>query len=503
MTQPVQPSRRRFLKQSGALSAAGAVGGSWLLNLAAAGEAAAATGGPYKALVCVFLYGGNDACNTVLPLDAGSWTQYDRLRSVPPNTEGSTADLRLPREQLRPISAVVQGQAVQYGLHPNLGRVQSLYQQGKLAVVANVGSLIKAPLTRNDLTAPTNPATESNGQLPPKLRSHNDQQVVWQSGRSNLEERGWGGRTVDPVAYDFPSEGAQDKANSFSSVYFGDSPAFSYGDTTVPYGMTTGGNGVVPLLPGAGGKLYGGAPISVLKDLITATPTALQRTNLIEQDYITLTRRSLDAEAYMTGKLSAIPLNTVPVPANNHLANQLKMVARVIKAHSNRNGRQVFFVAMYGFDTHDGQRAPDRDIGHDLLMRQLDEALGYFSDVLGSDMDKVTTFTASDFGRLLGSNGDGTDHAWGGHHFVMGGAVDGGKVFGRMPSYERSAGGSSYVDQQMTEDGAMIPVVSVGSYGATLARWFGATEAEAKAIFPYLYAQGSVSPTNVGFMKGI
>lgn len=502
MTQPVQPSRRRFLQQSTALSAASAVGGSWLLNLAAVGEAAAATGGPYKALVCVFLYGGNDACNTVLPLDEASWAQYDRLRAVPPNTEGSTADLRLPREQLRTISAESQGQAVTYGLHPNLSRVQSLYQQGKLAVVANVGSLIKAPLTRNDMTQPSNPASESNGQLPPKLRSHNDQQVVWQSGRSNQEDRGWGGRTVDPTAYDFPSEGSQDKANSFSSMYFGDSPVFSYGDTTVPYGMTAGGNGVVPLLPGSNGKLYGGAATSFLTGLIKGTAGGT-RSNLIEQDYIQLTSRALDAEAYMTSKLSGLPLNTVPVPANNYLASQLKMVARVVKAHANRNGRQVFFVSIGGFDTHDNQRAADREIGHDQLMRQVDEALGYFADVLGTDIDKVTTFTASDFGRLLSSNGDGTDHAWGGHHFVMGGAVDGGKVFGRMPSYARTTGGTSYVDQQMTEDGAMIPVVSVGSYGATLARWFGATDAEAKAIFPYLYAQGGVSPTNVGFMKGV
>lgn len=500
MTQNVQTSRRRFLKQSGAVSAAGAIGGSWLLNLAAAGNAAAATGGPYKALVCVFLYGGNDACNTVLPLDDASWAQYDRLRAVPAGTEGTTADLRLPRAQLKTISATVQGQTVQYGLHPNLSRVQSLYGQGKLAVVANVGTMVKAPLTRNDINAG---ASESNGQLPPKLRSHNDQQVVWQSGRTNIEERGWGGRVVDPAAFDFASEGSQDKANSFASVYFGDSPTFSYGDgSTPPYGMTTGGNGVVPLLQGAGAKLFGGASISYLTGLLRGTAGGT-RSNLMEQDYIQLTSRALEAESYMSGKLAAVPLNTIPVPANNHLANQLKMVARVIKSHSSRNGRQVFFVGMYGFDTHDGQRSDTGEVGHDLLMRQLDDALGYFSDVLGSDMDKVTTFTASDFGRLLSSNGDGTDHAWGGHHFVMGGAVDGGKVFGRMPSYARTAQGTSYVDQQMTEDGAMIPVVSVGSYGATLGRWFGLTDAEAKAIFPNLSAQGGVSSTNVGFMKGI
>ncbi len=499
MQKPALPSRRRFLQQSGALSAAGAVGGSWLMNLAALGDAAAATGGPYKALVCVFLYGGNDACNTVLPLDAESWARYDALRSVPPGATGAVADLRLNKDALLRINAQVGGQTVQYGLHNNLTQVHSLYNQGKLAVVANVGTMTKGPVKRSDMGGI---ATESNGGLPPKLRSHNDQQEIWQSGRSNLDPIGWGGRVSDPAAFAFTADGTSDKANSFRSVYLGDTPTFSVGNTTVPYGLTFTNNGVVPLLPKAQGKLYNGVSTTMLTNLIKGTAGGT-RTNLLEKDYIKLTTRAMDAEGYMTQKLSAIPLDGTPVPANNYLANQLKMVARVIKAHASRSGRQVFFVSIGGFDTHDNQRpsVQNPDNNHDGLLKRVDEALGYFATVLGSDMDKVTTFTASDFGRLLNSNGDGTDHAWGGHHFVMGGAVKGGQVYGRMPSYARS--GSSYVDPQMTEDGAMIPVVSVGSYGATMARWFGMTEAEAKAVFPYLYAEGAVSSTNVGFMNGV
>ncbi len=489
-------SRRHFLKQSGALSALGVTGGSWLLNLAAMGDAAAATGGGYKALVCVFLYGGNDACNTVLPLDAASWQRYSDVRDIPANVSGPLVDLRLDPATIRRVNATVDGSPVQYGLHPSLANVESLYNNKKLAVVANVGTLVKAPMRRDDLGA-----ADAAGQLPPKLRSHNDQQVEWQSGRTNIEDRGWGGRTSDPNVFAFTPADASDKANSFRSVYLGDSATFAYGDSVVPYGLTASGNGVVPLLPTAGGKLFNGVPVKTLTDLIKGV-TGGTRSNLIEKDYMQLVSRALDSESYLSTKLSAIPLNDVPVPANNGLAQQLKIVARVIKAHSGRPGRQVFFVSMGGFDTHDNQRNPAQYGNHDNLLKLLDDALGYFATALGdADMANVTTFTASDFGRLLNSNGDGTDHAWGSHHFVMGGAVDGGKFFGRMPSYAYSNG--SYTDQQMTNDGAMIPVVSVGSYGATLARWFGVSDTEARTIFPNLYAQGGVSPTNVGFIKGL
>lgn len=497
MNQANKPSRRNFLKQSGAMSGLGMTGGSWLLNLATMGDAAAATGGGYKALVCVFLYGGNDACNTVLPLDAASWQRYSDVRNIPANVTGPLVDLRLDQTSLRRIDAVrANGQAVQYGLHPNLANVESLYKAKKLAVVANVGTLVKAPMVRSDISA-----SDAAGQLPPKLRSHNDQQVEWQSGRSNIEDRGWGGRTEDPAAFAFTQIDASDKANSFRSVYLGDSATFAYGDSVVPYGLTTSGNGVVPLLPSAGGKVYNGVPVKTLTDLIKGV-TGGARTNLIEKDYIQLVSRALDSESYLSTKLAAIPLDAVQLPAGNGLAQQLKIVARVIKAHSGRPGRQVFFVSMGGFDTHDNQRNPEQASNHDNLLKLVDDALGYFASALGdTDMANVTTFTGSDFGRLLNSNGDGTDHAWGGHHFVMGGAVDGGKVFGRIPSYEHN--GTTYLDSQMTDDGAMIPVVSVGSYGATLARWFGVSDAEAKTIFPYLYAEGGISATNVGFIKGL
>jgi len=311
MNKPEFNARRRFLQQSGALSAAGAAGGSWLLNLAAIGDAAAASnGGNYKALVCVFLYGGNDACNTVLPIDDASWARYDEVRSIPSGVTGPLADLRLSRTALRNISAKVSGQTVQYGLHPNLSNVQSLYNQGKLAVVANLGTMTKGPVRRSDLGTT---ATESNGGVPPKLRSHNDQQTIWQSGRSNQETRGWGGRVADPAAFAFATTDSADKANAFRSVYLGDSPTFVFGDKVPAYGLTTSNNGVVPLLPGAGGKLYNGVNVSMLTNLLKGTAGGT-RSNLLEKDLIQLTARSLDAESYLTAKLSALPLDSPCLP---------------------------------------------------------------------------------------------------------------------------------------------------------------------------------------------
>lgn len=485
-------ARRQFLKTSGAMSAASTVGASWLMNLATMAEASAADAqDSYKALVCVFLYGGNDACNTVLPLDDASWARYDEVRSIPAGTVGTQADLRLPKDQLPRINATVGGNTVQYGLHPDLTKVANLYNQGKLAVVANLGTLVKAPMDRA-----TYDQSGSQNLLPPKLRSHNDQQTEWQSARTNIETQGWGGRVTEPPAFAFASSGGSDKANAFRSVYLGDNPTFSFGDTLSPFGITDGGNGAVPLLRSTGGKIYNGVGTSHLVSLVKGLAGGT-RTNLIEKDYIDLVTRALDSEGYLSSLIGSI--NPPAAPPNNYLASQLRMVARVIKGHSSRPGRQVFFVSIGGFDTHDNQMG---QYGHNYLMQRLDSALDYFATALGSDLDKVTTFTASDFGRLLNSNGDGTDHAWGGHHFVMGGSqVKGGQVYGKMPSYARtgSGNGATYTDQQMTGDGAMIPVVSVSSYAATMGRWFGLSDIELKGIFPNLYSLGT-SPTNVGFM---
>jgi uncharacterized protein (DUF1501 family) len=496
-------SRRGFLKQGGALTAAGTVGTSWMLNLATMADAAAADSSVnYKALVCVFLNGGNDACNTVLPLDKDSFERYKAVRGS--SGAGSTSlSLADASDALPSISATVVKdkvvQTVSYGLHPSLGgddqcRVKALYKNGKLAILANVGTLLAGPLTRDIFERQT------EAQRPPKLRSHNDQRAEWFSGRSNVELAGWGGRFAEVPDPNVPA----DNNNLFRSVAIYSNDLFGYGVKRSPFGMTDIGNGVAPLQIGeVAGKLYGGASQDTLVKLVRGLAGGA-RSNLLEQDYQSIVGRALDGQSAMTALIGGVLLDAVALPKDpidplkdNTLAAQLKMVARVIEARiqSGQGGRQVFFVSLGGFDTHTDQMGAR---GHAYLLSVLDGALGYFADVLGDDIKKVTTFTASDFGRQLNNNGDGTDHGWGGHHFIMGGAVKGGQVYGRVPSYSFVNG--HYTDPQMLPDGAMIPVVSVGSYAATLGRWFGVGDADLKAMFPYLYAEGGVSPLDVGFM---
>jgi uncharacterized protein (DUF1501 family) len=461
----IQSSRRRFLKQGGILSIAGTVSAPWLLNLAAVAEASAATTttSDYKALVCVFLEGGNDASNTILPAvsDTLSWKRYLAARQ---NThiKFSTA---LPQ-----LSTTTSNGTLVYPVNENLRAIQSLYSQGKLAVVANVGNIAGA----------TNRDSIANGTatVPPRLRSHNDQQTVWQSGRSNVESMGWGGRYVQPYVFkDVPSS---DPRNNFRSVVFGNSNVFNMGESITAYGMVRQA-GVIELL-GKAKKVYGSLAVdTVVKQVITGafkTP----RTNLIEKDYAAVVSRALQSVDYIKGTVLTQPavaaIDTTQVPSayneygsatgTSELGLDLQMVAKVIKGHQALgNGRQVFFVTLRGFDTHSGSGK------HSALLREVAESLAYFNAVLGDEVSKsVVTFTASDFGRLLHENGDGWDHGWGGHQFVMGGGIKGSQIYGDIPSYERDAITDEYVDPQIMDDGALIPKISIQSYAATLGKWF-------------------------------
>jgi uncharacterized protein (DUF1501 family) len=385
--------------------------------------------------------------------------------------------------------------------------VKTLYESGNLAILANVGTLLSGPLTRKAFEAQT------EAQRPPKLRSHNDQRAEWFSGRSNVELAGWGGRFAEVPDPNFPD----DINNAFRSVAIYSNDLFGYGVKRSPFGITHIGNGVAPLQIGdVADKLYGGTAIDNLKNLVQGSAGGA-RSNLLEQDYQGIVKRALAGQTDMASLIGGVTLDAVALPKDpaeppslpdaqkkdNMLAAQMKMVARVIQARisSGQGGRQVFFVSLGGFDTHTDQKGAR---GHDYLLSVLDGALGYFAKVLGNNLKYVTTFTGSDFGRQLNNNGDGTDHGWGGHHFIMGGAakdggqVKGGQVYGRVPSYAFVNG--QYTDPQMLPDGAMIPVVSVGSYAATLGRWFGVSDADLTTIFPYLYSEGSASALDVGFM---
>lgn len=465
MNPPLIP-RRKFLQRA-ACAAVGNLGiASTIWNLRAINAAAQApTGGiqpgDFKALVCVFLYGGNDSANLLIPRDAASYAAYSNLRGI----------LAIPQANILPISDLV-NDGRDYALHPSVPQLRNIYNQGKLALVANVGSLA-APVTRT---------TYLNGsvQLPPQLFSHEDQQMQWQTSLPGSPNRtGWGGRMADLLH-------TLNNANAISmSISVSGSNVFEVGNVVSQYGVSTYGS------IGLSG-FYGGAtnPGLVAYNNIVNLPY----TNLFERAFGAVTRRAIDNNDLVTNALaSATPLTT-PFPANSYLADQLKMVAQLIAVRSTLGmRRQIYFVATGGFDTHDHELTDQPQ-----LLADVSGAMSAFYNAtveLGVQ-NSVTSFTASDFGRTFTTNGAGSDHGWGGHHIVMGGDVRGGNVYGRFPVL-------SVDGPDDTGYGRWIPSTSVDEYGATLAKWFGVNPSlsagsEMLTVFPNL---GRFATPDLGFMN--
>ncbi|WIV96020.1 DUF1501 domain-containing protein [Kinneretia aquatilis] len=440
--------RREFLRRASALGVAGAAA-PWALNLAALGEAAAQTApSDYKALVCVFLYGGNDYGNTVIPYDAPSHTAYQTIRQT----------LAIPRDQLAATALtprVALPDARQMALSPQMTRLKTIFDAGKLGVLLNVGPLVQ-PTTLAQYKAQSVP-------LPPKLFSHNDQQSVWQASNPEGAISGWGGRLGDQFL------SANGNA-TFTCINVSGNAVFMAGQQAVQYQMSTSG---AVAINGVTRPLYGSqACADALRSLITA-----ERSHWMEQELNRVVSRSVNAQAIVASALNTLPaLNTV-FDTTNSLATQLQMVAKMIAARSSMGAkRQVFFVSIGGFDLHDF--LPDQHPG---LLRKVSEALGSFYDAtveLGV-ANQVTAFTASDFGRTLSSNGDGSDHGWGSHHFVLGGAVKGGRFWGQAPVV--AVNGPDDVGQ-----GRLLPTSSVDQLGATLASWMGVPASDLSRVMPQI-----------------
>lgn len=452
-------SRRSFLKHSAAL---GIMGGAapFAMNLAAIGEAAAATSSDYKALVCIFLYGGNDYANTVIPYDQASWNQYSTLR-------GSIALQRdtLTATRLQPTTAL--GGGLEFALAPGLAPLIPLFDQQKLAVMLNVGTLMM----------PTSKAAYQNRsvQLPPKLFSHNDQQSFWQASNPEGATSGWGGRIGDLMM-------SGNGASALTCINATGNAVYLTGRQAIQYGITTAGP--VPLLNNST-SLYGSAAgMTALRSLMTAT-----RPNLLENEHARIAKRSLDLQAQVTAALNNAPALATGLTGNS-LADQLRVVARMISVSQELGARrQVFMVSLGGFDNHDSMLTV-----HPTLMSRLGAAMRYFNDAmeqLGVG-DKVTSFTASDFGRTLTSNSNGSDHGWGSHHFVMGGAVRGRSLYGAAPVLANN--GPDDVGQ-----GRLLPSLSVDQFGATLARWFGVGDGQMSTVLPNI-PNYNASTWNLGFM---
>ena len=464
-------NRRAFLKRAAALSVIGA-GAPLAMNLAAAGEAAAFAASDYKALVCIFLYGGNDYANTVVPYDLANYDLYNAIRGGGAGrTRGGVAlgHDELAATALTTVVPQTLTDNMQYALAPEMTRLAGLFNSGQAAVQLNVGPLV-APVT----LAQYNSSDRANYPLPPKLFSHNDQQSIWQSDGSEGSTVGWGGKLGDLAL-------SNNGTSSLTCISAQGNAVFVSGNTALQYGIST--DGAIPIWP-AKGWLWGAAqPSNALYSLITQSSA-----NIMENEFARVTKRSMDLETVVNNALSPVTLTTA-FPSNNGLADQLKIVARMIGARTALSEkRQVFFVSLGGFDTHDGLME-----NHPGLMAKIDGAMGAFYDatVEMGVADKVTAFTASDFGRTLAFNGNGTDHGWGSHHFVVGGAVRGGRYYGTAPHVSLSS------DDQVGQ-GRLLPSTSVDQLAATLGRWFGVADSDLPTVLPNI---GRFATSNLGYFS--
>jgi uncharacterized protein (DUF1501 family) len=475
---PLSLTRRDFLRRAGYT-----VGGAALASAIDQLSIVNALAQPpsYKALVCIFLLGGNDCNNTIVPLSAstdptGGYTAYQNTRkssglAIPQSGTGSL----LP---ISPNPPSCGGGA--FGFHPNLVELQKLWAQGKLAVVANVGPLI-VPLTRQQY--------QSGKQVPYQLFSHADQQHQWQNCRSDAKtSTGWGGRTADRTA---------DPTAAFPLLTsLAGTPTFTVGTVTSPLAIASAPTPLNQILVLSG---FGGAAdeqarrmsfdylrtIDLGNSLVTAAGAVTQQALVISQ------------------ALTVDPTIQTVFP-NTTLGNQLKQVAKVIKANLTQPAlglsRQIFFCQLGGFDTHQTELSNQGG-----LLTQVSQAMQAFYNAtieLGVS-SQVTQFTLSDFGRTLQPSGSGagsvgTDHGWGSHHFVLGDAVNGGDFYGLagptgIPYPKLQLGGPNDTDNR----GRWIPTTSVEQYAATLATWFGLAAQDLPYVFPLL---ANFNPSNVGFI---
>lgn len=457
-------SRRSFLRQA-CCSAVGTTGIlSALAQLKLIGAVAADASTPrraaadadYKALVCLFLNGGNDGNNVLIPYDSASYNAYAADRGA----------LAISRNTLLPIATRQYADGRSYALNSDLAEVKALYDQRKVAFIANVGTLVK-PTTLADYRAGT--------ALPLQLYSHLDQAMQWQSSLPDrpIFRTGWGGRMADLVN----STNANNQISM--SISLGGQNYFQVGDKVAPYVVNTSG---AELLTGFNNTGMPGARYAAIKRLLGS-----RYENILGSSFATETKSAIDDGEYLSSALRAAPTLRTAFPSD-FTANRLLMVAKMISIASQLGlKRQVFFVNIGGYDNHAVQAS-----AHSVLLKELSKAMNAFYNAtveLGVQ-NQVTTFTVSDFGRSYNPNADGTDHAWGNLQWVMGGAVSGGDMYGKMPSLK--IGGPDD-----TGRGRWIPSTSVDEYNSTLARWFGVSDTNLPTILPNI---GRFAKRDLGFM---
>jgi len=446
-------SRRDMLRLT-CCSAAGTmlVGGLSKLGLM---SAFAQGGSDYKALVCIFMFGGNDGNNVLVPIDS-RYAAYQSARTV----------LALPQASLLPLQS--NGQAV-YGLHPNLPEMQGYFNNQKnLAIVANVGTLVQPT---------TQAAYQASQNLPQNLYSHSDQQNQWQSAQlAGTPLAGWAGKVADSVQSSYNSAALFPPILSISG-----NAIFCTGITSQPFTMNP---GQTPGLQGFDPSAASQARYAATQQLLTFDSGL----NLV-QSANSITGQAVQYAQVLSQALQNIPPLQTQFPSN-YLGQQLQQVAQVISARSALGvNRQIFFCSYGGFDTHGDQLTQQVQ-----LLTAISQGMSSFYEAtqeLGV-ANSVTSFTLSEFSRTFqpGSNG-GSDHAWGNHHLVLGGAVQGNSIYGTFPTL--ALGGPNDADQ----NGRWIPTTALDQYAATLATWFGVSAASLPSIFPNL---ANFQSSNLGFL---
>jgi len=438
-------NRRDFLRTTSAAAAAATFANTPGLAYSQ-GIGTSAPFGDYRALVCVFMFGGNDSFNMLVPNTTAEYNTYATSRQ----------NLAIAQQDLLPINPTsLPAGSSPFGLHPSMATTQALFESGNAAFVANVGPLVE-PTTKDQYI-------NKSVLLPPQLFSHNDQQAQWHSlNGASTSKTGWAGRIADLIRTNVADQRMATNASLFGTNLF------QSADQTIAYVM--GQNGPLQF------SGFSDDPGSILFDQKLAFEGIVdaQYDSIYERAFAQIQRRAIDAADTVSAAIDTAPtLNTV-FPTSQ-LGRQLETVAKLIGNKDQlQMERQIFFVATGGFDSHD-----DQNINQPGLLGGISDAMAAFHDAtveLGM-ADSVTAFTQSDFGRTLTSNGDGTDHAWGGNQLVVGGAVQGQDIYGSYPVLE--IGGD--ID---TGGGRMIPTTSADQFAATLANWFGIPDADLDIVAP-------------------
>lgn len=451
--------RRRFLKLGAkTMTGAGlALGANPMVTLAQAADSSFADGADYRALVCVYLEGGSDGFSLLVPTGSAEYNEYTRSRQ----------QLAVGQDQLMNLNAL-SGNHGSLGFSKHAEPLYNLYQEQRMALLANVGNLI-VPTSRGQYEDKSVP-------LPAQLFSHSDQEIQWQQlqGRGR-GEHGWGAAAAEHLS-------SYQQRDYLTSVTLDGSNYWQSGSGQRPFAMKETG-----LLEFAG--LDKTNEWEQPRAEAFSRVMQMQQSNVFSSAYADVQNRAIR----ITEELGQVLEGKQPIiteqPEENSLAAQLGMVAQLIAARGQLGmRRQIFYVRMKGFDVHDHQNKTQP-----WLFQELASALSYFQATLDEigESDNVTTFTASDFGRSLTGNGDGTDHGWGNHLMVMGGAVKGGDVYGTMP--QMGVDGPDAI-----QNGRVVPTLASTQYAATLLRWMGLPDDQLHQVLPTL---ANFQQSDLGFLS--